>query len=266
MKLNKVILIFVLLFSLVSIATAAPPFEIQGVSADIISLEIVYPKESSYPAHTQITFPFDVLDNNYTKVDNTVTSCTYNVVDNTGGGVASGSLTYSSSLLYWHFNLSSTTDEGKYNYYVYCNSTTTSLNGFLSSNFAVTHSGVYLDDIAFIGIAIILIAILSFYFYLAVNWHFKLFSRQGDEKDSVIKAFIILIAIWLLTVPIQYAIEVAQSTLLSDMITLLELLYQVQIWFNWFITIYMVIYLLFNLFLYMTKQSETGGAGRLLKK
>ena len=105
----------------------------------------------------------------------------------------------------------------------------------------------------------------SFYFYLAVNWNFKLFSTRKDEKDSIVKAFIILIAIWLMTVPIQYATEIAEATLLNDGVILLELLYQVQLWFNWIISVIMVIYFLFNLFLYLSNQSKQEGAGKLLR-
>ena len=267
MKLKKPILIFLLFFLLVSLVTAAPPFITQSSEADGNALQIVYPKNPAFPKDQEFRLHFHIFNSSGSEVLANQVSCFIHIYNSTNRHLYEANLTDDSNQVDKTVALVASYSQytGTFPYLLYCNSTPFNQDGFLSAEYRITTSGEYLEDYAFVGIALILVAVFSFYFYLAVNWNFKLFSTRKDEKDSIVKAFIILIAIWLMTVPIQYATEIAEATLLNDGVILLELLYQVQLWFNWIISVIMVIYFLFNLFLYLSNQSKQEGAGKLLR-
>jgi len=161
---KKAIILILMLFLFPYIVCSVKEVQINDPS-DISSLTIVYPKDECTLQDSDSDLSFDILDSNFTKLDDTNTNCSFASINSTGDIVTSGSLVYDSDLGYWQYNLdtSATAELGYYNYYVYCNSSNTE-NGYISSTFEVDGDG-YCDALeSTSAIAIILIPIVFGFF------------------------------------------------------------------------------------------------------
>lgn len=101
------------------------------------------------------------------------------------------------------------------------------------------------------SIVAILLFVLGAYFYLAKNWDFKFFARERQDQQSVVKAFLVVIASWGLMILLRAASLLAEEHSASgNWITLLNTVYEVDLYVNYVLTGIMAVMLLYNLLLY----------------
>lgn len=153
---NKLIYIIVLLFILPSLIANTQTSETQDTTA----LTIIYPKIDIYAKNSQPILPFDILDSDFIKQDNTSVNCSFQLLNNDGLNISEGNLTYSQT--YWYYQLTNTQNTGTYSYYVHCNSATE--QGFVSQNIQITPSGLLpslSDAILYSVLLFVLIGLLT---------------------------------------------------------------------------------------------------------
>lgn len=91
-------------------------------------------------------------------------------------------------------------------------------------------------------------------FFLGKTWDFTLFTRKDKEgsKQNIIKAFFVLMGMWLMLGLLQFAIRLGEiNSADSTLITLLTSLYTADLWINYVVTAYMFIFFMFNIAMYL---------------
>lgn len=141
MKITKTLTIFFYIFLLLIPFSLGAAVEIQSneVTPSEPALTIVYPKTNYFEKEQQTIFSFDILDSNFTRLDDTEVDCVFFSVNHKGNNLTNGDLKYSE---YWYYILTSTDTSvcGDFAYYVHCNASTGE-NGFISESFKITESG-----------------------------------------------------------------------------------------------------------------------------
>ena len=98
-----------------------------------------------------------------------------------------------------------------------------------------------------ISVVLILVFVFGIYFYLANNWNFKLFSRDEKDQQSIVKAFLVLVASWGLMILIRIAqLLVDTNSADSNWTTLLNTVYEADLYINFTLTAIMMVFLLYN--------------------
>jgi len=159
-----------------------------NTESGISAITIVYPINTIYPEYSNVTVPFDVLDSNFSRQDNTQATCVYAVVNSTGDNIGSGNAHYSSTNGYWSFDICGcmTNSRGEYSFYIYCN--TTDEAGFVSEGYSITQNGF--KDTENIGLTGLIILIP-----LIVGLIFVIISAILSDKHAVLKYALIILSV-----------------------------------------------------------------------
>ena len=200
MKHYNIFLIFFFLLLVLPMVSAAPkPFAL--VQTEDNGIEIAFPELQKYKTGCDIIMNFDILDENFTRLDNVSASCIYNVVNECGDNILGGDLTYNSSLTYWYFEVPEATGKGAYNYYVYCNHTHpdgSTDGGYVSNAFIIKQGGVDIyTNGSWIGIllGVIAFSIIS----LVISFNIKDKRLEGLKTLLFLLGMVDSAAIFLIT-------------------------------------------------------------------
>lgn len=158
-------------------------------------LTIVGSSREYYPQSQNITLFFDVLDRNYTKLNDGNTSCDFYITNILGDEIISDNMNYDSGKEQWLIilNETHTAETGEYNCYIYCSSNITGYNGFNSFLFEITENGTYTEssvNFDMKGVFLIGLIILAFLLLIvgisAENIVFKITSAIVFVIDGLI--------------------------------------------------------------------------------
>lgn len=237
-KNRGVLLLFLLVIFVLSSQSVDSKSAIQVPTA-LNSLTIVYPQSEYYSTNTTVVMPFDVLNSNYSRLDNTTATCLFFAVDNNGYNLTAGYLTYNSTLAYWYYQLNNndTSTNGNYPYYVHCNSSQLE-NGFVSSEFEINKDGIDYsinnNTPLILGISFVCLMIILLFSFLGY-----IFSKEDNFL------FYLCYMFWLiaLLVPLYLIRLVVNLTRLdSNVLTLLDTFHTIY-WIVFFaLFVMMVIY------------------------
>lgn len=254
---NKVLVIFLILLLSTTFVVGQPSNPTQVPDSTVTHIEIVYPKTQAAELDKSLMLYFDVLNSSFAKLSSTGTSCTIKIQDPDEDSLVSANLLYDSTEKVWYYNISAASiyELGYYPYYVYCSTTTTEPHeyGFISGQFSVTESGHPQEYELFEwGIVMGLGLYLFILLYIGLNWKFSIFRRgEPSSETNIIQVFFVLLIMWLGLPFIQLLIEIADTYIAkSHTITILQTFYQIDYFVNIVVTLYLAVFMLFNLLLY----------------
>lgn len=234
-------LLVIFLLSVFSVAADKILIETSADCNDAIT--IVEPKNLFIKENTTSILNFDVLDSNYTKLDNTTTDCSIDAVNLTGDNILSADLVYNNVQNYWYYELSEANTDiiGTYSFYVYCNSSVGE-NGYLSENFVVTSTGENNDVVPtavalgfLLLIPLIIAALLFFVYHALADTHYPL------------KVFLMILGFVFVLIEYNIVYEVAYFFNFEIIYTAMQ--HWAFAWCFYVIMLYVGIALLYNLFM-----------------
>ena len=110
------------------------------------------------------------------------------------------------------------------------------------------------DDMP-IAVILAVIFVIIVYFFLLIN----LFVARSFSEHGLIKLLFIMIAFWVLLLPVNIAVQFNDANGgPANVTTMLELLYQIMIWLNSFIIVYFMLW-------FIVQMIKKIGAGRRAK-
>lgn len=133
---------------------------------------------------------------------------------------------------------------GSYSFIIWCN--TTNIGGFVSSGFDVTTSGEdeVVDNLPLIVVGGMLLIIVLYFIVLI-----KMFSEREFTEHGMVRMLFYLTAFWVILIPINtLVIFLEHYAGPAEVIDSLNLLYQIIIWLNYFITVYFMLWFLIQMF------------------
>jgi hypothetical protein len=223
-----------------SLAFAAPPFPETVVSNPVNELSIAYPLNYYYEQNKNISFNFDILDSNLTRLTNLTTNCTIYIANYVGALEYKSNLTYSTVYNSWNY-IYYTDDIGVHSFYLYCSSAN-GQRGYIVQSFETTSNGYEPVRDGSFNISIVVIIIFVFLVYL-----FSVYSLREENftQHGLIKFSIIVLTVWALLIPLNIAIEINEnSNGPQDVSSMLTLLYQIIVWVNYGFTFYMLLFMI----------------------
>jgi hypothetical protein len=245
--------ILLLMLVLLAAGVSAQPFLTQAGS-DTATLTIIYPKVSAYPVNDNFRMHFHVLNSTgyNKKTGDDSMNCSIHVYNQTDSHIVERVLNTDSNGLEWTITLN-ITQTGQFPYMVWCQSD--SEDGFVSGDIYITDSGYLIDDpVGLVAVTLALAAVFFLWLYIGMNWEFSLMESSGARKQNALKALMVLLVLWTVPVLLQYASELAGSLFIQgDVLTLVNLVYQVSIWLNISVTIFFMIYFMYNALIYMSR-------------
>ena len=166
---------------------------------------------------------------------------TYNVIFNTTLNEIDGG---------WYNGTYNTSKVGKY----FCRQNCT-----LGTFFAAETCDFVIEGDSQMPIAVILtiIFVISVYFFILI----KLFTERQFTEHGMIKLLFYMTAFWILLLPLNIAIQYNDFEGGPIVVTEhLELLYEIMVWLNWFITFYFMLWFIVQM---LKKVMNAGQAGKL---
>lgn len=167
--------LFIFLLILPILIYASPLFlEDSNINVKETDLTIVSPKFYYAPRDDRVNLSFDVLDANYTRINESNIVCGFSMVNSAGRLLEYGFLNYSMTYKYYYYEIDTYNyDNGEIlNYYVIC-STTLNNTGFISQGLMITPYGKeYIIEgrlfnfwiyVMFVGLGLVLM-FMMFYF------------------------------------------------------------------------------------------------------
>ena len=107
-----------------------------------------------------------------------------------------------------------------------------------------------------IAVILVVIFVILIYFFLLIN----LFTQRTFSEHGLIKLMFLMIAFWVLLLPVSMAIQYNDADGgPAAVTTYLELLYQIMIWLNSFIVVYFMLW-------FLVQMLRKIGEGRRLKE
>ena len=178
---KKIFYILILLLLSASVIGIKPLTE---VNTGDVGLEIKYPKFETLKKAQDYDFEFHVYNLSNGLAMNEGVTCYFHLYNKLGHHIAELEQSTPSHMYDYGFDIDGNnfTNVGQYYYNIYCNSST--LGGFASSQFEVTHYGISNDHIGFNIIAMIIaMCFMSFIFlYFAFNL---------NEEHFILKLFLV---------------------------------------------------------------------------
>ena len=250
------------LLLLVSLAGAIPPFTPQS-TVQTNALTIIYPK-NTYIEGQDFKMHFHVHNSTGALVQPNTNNlnCSIHIYNLSNSHIIEQVLGKDSNGVDWNIALNTTTfnNAGEYPYVVWCDSDTE--KGFHSGQFEITGDGrQYENEVSILAIVLLIITVFAIYFYISMNWDFTLFEVKGGTKNrqNAVKALFVWLGLWLIPLLIQITIELTTNVFgSSDILTLLNTLYQVSIWLNYFVSVYFTVFFIYNVALYLAGTSKVG--------
>lgn len=181
----KIIIGFMILFSIFSSSYAQPPF-LQEADSD---LEIFFPKIFHYPQNAEIYLHFHVVNSTLSIMTNETTDCFIHVYDNLGAHIVEDNLSFSENGIDFEIDFNQTQRIGEYGYIVQCENDEDE-RGIVSTQFFVTksgkdesiNSGTLLTTIPFLLFFMILWFISTVFFFS--KW-FTLSDKQEIKQKQI---------------------------------------------------------------------------------
>ena len=218
------------------------------------SLTIIHPLYEIYQKNSNITFNFDVLNSNFTKLDNTQANCSFYFFNKIGDLLINDTLLYNSSTRLWFFRINNNniTNNDDYSIYVYCISSQ-GQQGFLKMAFEVTGTGKQGKDSVLLGF-ILLIPLFFTGFLLVVSW------MLPKDKYNALKYSLLLVSFFFIIQSYQYSIisiaEFYNFTALIDSIGE-NVFMATTVW--WMLLLIFLFTLLYDVFMFFKfKKRKTG--------
>jgi len=143
----------------------------------------------------------------------------------------------------WDIGGTNFTNDGIYPYVIYCN--TSVQGGFFSTAFDVTVSGEdeVIDNLP-ISITVAIMVIIVLYFIVLI----RLFAERQFSEHGFIKMLFYLTAFWVILIPINILVIFADHYAAPEVvIEQVELLFQLMVYLNYFITIYFILWFVIQL-------------------
>jgi len=240
--------IYFLLFILLLTTVLSVKPVMQSSTNVLEELNIIYPKNAQFPLNGALELHFHVFNSTGIVMTNiSVNYCTFHLYNLTNKHLIKKNLTYDG--VEWDITIPAINFDkiGVYPYLVWCKGVHE--NGFVSDSLVISENGVTYEGRAYTNIAmlILLIVVLVMYLIMAINWDFTLFENKKDNKNNAVKGLLIWLIVWLIPAFIQFGVEIGGGFgATQDMLTLLNVFYQVSIWIGITISTYFVVFFVYN--------------------
>lgn len=175
-------LVLAMLLLVQAMVVAQPPPFAQTIDTETTDfLTVVYPLHMHYETNSGFILNFDVLDSNFSKVDDTNAHCNFVAILENGSVNMFANLSYSSDNRFWSFyvNPENNTAVGHYSFYVYCDDFELNQSGFVSQSYIITNSGEELDIPGSIAYSVLLFLMIVL-MVACLIWAFNI-----DGNDTV---------------------------------------------------------------------------------
>ena len=228
---NKNKIIYGMMFLLLVFSVLAVPPQ-TDITISVPSLTIVYPKYDLFVYGESNIYPMDILNSTYGKLDNTSTTCTWYVSNNSGALEGTGAVIYDTTNKFWYFNVPEVSTIGDYGVYVYCSNVAES--GFISELIPIKYSNA--EPTAYISLVAILTVLI-----------FAMFTIGLGLKDdhAPLKLFMYWLGILMFIPLAQVSVSIALTEVLApNILTMANLFLYVTIFMGIFASGYFMIYLL----------------------
>lgn len=108
-----------------------------------------------------------------------------------------------------------------------------------------------------IAVILTIIFVITVYFFILI----KLFTERQFTEHGMIKLLFYMTAFWIILLPLNIAIQYNDFEGGPGVVTdHLELLYEIMVWLNWFITFYFMLWFIVQM---LKKVMSAGGSGNL---
>jgi hypothetical protein len=251
----KTLLLVVVLFLLaLPIVYSVPP--IREIFTGTTGLVIEHPEFIDVPVSSDLFFVFHVFNLTQGTPVLDGLSCELDLHNSTGHVIFSN---LEVPKVGNHFEEtiagSNISHEGYYEWVVLCNTSTE--GGFVGETFEVTRNGferVELNDLGF-GIIASILAIIIIYFVILI----RMFTERSFSEHGLVRMLFYLVSFWVILIPINLmSIFNEYYNGPVTVTTMIETLYQIVIWLNYFITIYFILW-------FVVQMIRKIGEGRRLK-
>jgi len=227
------------------IVVAALPVKINQASmTSITGLQISVPSQFYLKQNQDFDFRLHLFNvtNGYPIKSAT---CFFHLYNNSGNHIYTGNTSTTEHDFDFAFMLKggNFSNVGVYNYIVQCNSS--GMGGFVSSNFAVTLTGVG-QEVSASALPTILAVmfIISVYLILIRFFALELFMEHG-----VVKLLLLMMGLWFMMFPIAIVREVNVFVVDSiNVVGFLDTMYILMMWINIFITTYFILWFITQIF------------------
>jgi len=172
-------------------------------------------------------------------------SCYFDLYNQTGDHLIETLELESDGEIEWEIDISGTnfSSTGTYSFVVWCNNS--GQGGFVSSGFDVTTSGEdeVEDNMPLIIIGGILVIIILYFIVLI-----RMFSERQFTEHGLIKMLFYLVAFWVVLIPLAIMSSFLEHYAgPEDVISLINVLYEMMVYLNYFITIYFILWFIIQM-------------------
>jgi len=209
--------------------------------ASQVGLQIIYPKLDFYKIiDHNLTFNFNVLDENNTHLENDTTQCIILIYNNNGSRIVNTTLLWDDINFYYNWNtINFTTPQNLY-YTVFCNYVIGQQiisKGFTSNNFRLNINGDNdtVNISGYIALIIMIFGVIFVLFFVAERIEFGYFIDSKGQPIQFFRYLVWIISGWILLIPIQTAIKLIEVYNYFDT-SLYEVIYTSVIYIMLFLT------------------------------
>jgi len=172
-------------------------------------------------------------------------SCYFDLYNQTGDHLIEVLELESDGELEWEIDIagSNFSATGSYSFIIWCNNSVN--GGFVSAGFDVTSTGEdeVVDNMPLVVVGGLL-AIIVLYFIVLI----RMFSERTMTEHGLVRMLFYLIAFWAVLIPLNIlTLFLEHYAGPEEVIANIEILYEVMIYLNYFITIYFVLWFLIQL-------------------